>query len=568
MLPFRSPRVEPERPTTVGAVTFDGKAWVIACEPHVRVRLKRVFARVSKSQHDAVTLSDTLDNARELLWFMQRYPMLLDEKAGAYLNERAAAHVAREAMIARVVAPDYAPQAFTLAVPARTYQEVAAELLLKSGALLLADDVGVGKTCSAICALTDPRTRPALVVTLTHLPHQWQAELQKFAPHLRVHIITKGQTYELPPWDVLIVNYHKLAGWADVLAPQVRCVIFDEMQELRIRGSQKWHAARHVAEHADFACGLTATPVYNYGGEIFTVLDTLRPDCLGTMAEFGREWCGHELIGTKSSIDNPRALGRYLRSQGLMLRRTRAEVGRELPALTRIPHAIDCDLDALHAVEVSARELAEVIMAEDEEYRGEKLQAAQEFSMLLRQATGIAKAPYVAAFVRMLLEAGEPVVLFGWHRQVYETWRAKLREFSPAFYTGSESPKQKQEAKRRFCEGETDLFIISLRAGAGVDGLQHRCRTVVVGELDWSPGVHEQCIGRVYRDGQPDPVAAYFLIAEAGSDPVVADVLGLKRQQSEGIRDPDAEILEQLAVDPQHVKRLAAAYLAKKGRVT
>jgi SNF2 family DNA or RNA helicase len=106
---------------------------------------------------------------------------------------------------------------------------------------------------------------------------------------------------------------------------------------------------------------------------------------------------------------------------------------------------------------------------------------------------------------------------------------------------------------------------MSLRAGAGLDGLQSACRTVVFGELDWSPGVHEQCIGRVARDGQKDPVAAYFLIAEMGSDPVIADVLGVKTAQIEGIRDPDAALVEQ-QIDPDKVKRLAEAFLEQRAR--
>lgn len=74
----------------------------------------------------------------------------------------------------------------------------------------------------------------------------------------------------------------------------------------------------------------------------------------------------------------------------------------------------------------------------------------------------------------------------------------------------------------------------------------------------------EQCGGRIHRDGQEEPVTAYYLVADAGSDPIVADILGVKRSQIEGARDPDAEDLERLEVDPNHIKRLAEAYLAQR----
>lgn len=47
------------------------------------------------------------------------------------------------------------------------------------------------------------------------------------------------------------------------------------------------------------------------------------------------------------------------------------------------------------------------------------------------------------------------------------------------------------------CQGVA--VIMSLRSGAGVDGLQKHSRVAVFGERDWSPQVHEQCIGRIRR---------------------------------------------------------------------
>jgi hypothetical protein len=108
-------------------------------------------------------------------------------------------------------------------------------------------------------------------------------------------------------------------------------------------------------------------------------------------------------------------------------------------------------------------------------------------------------------------------------------------------------------------------MIMSLRSAPGVDGIQSVCRTVVHGELDWSPGVHEQCDARPHRDGQTDPVASYYLVADSGSDPVVADVLGLKRGQIEGLRDPGGALAERMAADGTHVRRLAEAYLRQRG---
>jgi hypothetical protein len=559
----------------------EGGGFRIRAEPHVMLKLKRVFPKIHKGTHGTVVLSDTEENAADLRWFLIRYPMELRD--AQRLHARADAFAVRSSAIEALLSGKIAPPALELALPPRPYQRLAAAIAMRAGGLLLADDVGLGKTVSAIAALAgDPngQTLPAAVVTLTHLPTQWRAELARFAPGLRVHIVTSTTPYDvrdaegrLP--DVLLLNYHKLAGWAEALAPWIRSVVFDEVQELRREGSAKYGAAKYVAAQAKLRMGLSATPIYNWGGEIWNVIDVLRPGALGSREEFLREWCLDD-GGGRPKIREPRAFGTHLRDAGLMLRRTRSDVGRELPALTKVPHHIDADVAALDRVDDAAAELCRRILELSRSSSGsphaarsargnERFAASERLSTMLRQATGIAKAPFVAEFVRLLVESGERVLLFGWHREVYSIWQSRLADLDPAIYTGTESESQKARERERFVAGKTPVMMMSLRAGAGLDGLQHICRTVVFGELDWSPGVHEQCVGRVHRDGQREPVLAYYLVAEHGADPTMADVLGLKKAQIDGLRDPHGALVEALEADGRHVQHLASAYLRQRG---
>ncbi len=553
----------------VGQIIHNPKhnAWEITCEPHVSMRLKRVFGKINVAGHGTHQLSNTLENARDLDWFLSRYPMQIAPEHRALLTARASAHVEQQGLIHKLLNNQASPKEFDLALPPRSYQSVAATLAMETGRLLLADDVGVGKTLSGICCLTDPARRPALVVTLTHLPLQWKSEIERFVPGMRVHIVKYGIPYDLTRErrqqvempDVLLINYHKLAGWAETLAKLVKTVIFDEVQELRRPDSNKYMAARFIAQHAQLRLGLSATPIYNFGAEFYSVLSVLAPGVVGSYDEFMREWC----VG--DSIKDPKAFGAYLREQGLMLRRTRADVGRELPGLNKIHHVIEADLNELDKVSKSCAELARLILSSSQKKRGEQFQASEEFTNRLRQATGIAKAPFVADFVRLLVASGEKVVLYGWHREVYSIWLDKLKDLHPVMYTGSESSQQKAKAKEVFVNGDAKVLIISLRAGAGLDGLQFACRTIVFGELDWSPGVLEQCIGRVNRDGQLEPVMAYYLVAEAGADPIMAEVLGLKRAQLQPVINPDASLVEKLERSGDHVRKLAENYLQQVG---
>jgi SNF2 family DNA or RNA helicase len=491
----------------------------------------------------------------------------MDIKPSGYFNKQADRHERNEKEVQEILAGHIPTEKFELSLPLRPYQQVAATLALKTGGLLIADEVGLGKTAASIGLFTDPRTLPAVVVTLTHLPWQWEREINRFAPDLKTHVIKQGAFYKIVTKkktfpDVVILNYHKLSKWAPYFKNHIRSVIFDEIQELR-RGtlSQKGAAAFFLAKFAAFRVGLSATPSYNYGGEMYSIIEAVKPGLLGTQAEFAREWLDWRGKGLK----DPKAFGYHLRDQGIMLRRTREDVCRELPSLTKIPHHIDFDFDALDSLSSSADELA-LTIARSKDYlkQTEKFGTEREFEQVLRQLTGIGKAPYVAEFVRLLLETGEQVVLYGWHREVYSIWLDRLAEYEPAMYTGSETPTRKNREFERFITKETPLLIISLRSGAGLDGLQHHCRTVVIGELDWSPAVHDQCIGRVHRDGQLDPVKAYFLLSNGGSDPFIASILGIKKTQIEGVKDPDGAVLPNYDLAGVNIKGLAKAYLRQR----
>ena len=86
---------------------------------------------------------------------------------------------------------------FQLAKPPREYQRVGAAAVDIRGGLLLADDLGLGKTVTGMCPMTTPGNLPALVVYPAALPNHWPEKLAEFAPNLRVHHVRKGRPYPL-----------------------------------------------------------------------------------------------------------------------------------------------------------------------------------------------------------------------------------------------------------------------------------------------------------------------------------------------------------------------------------
>jgi hypothetical protein len=71
---------------------------------------------------------------------------------------------------------------------------------------------------------------------------------------------------------------------------------------------------------------------------------------------------------------------------------------------------------------------------------------------------------------------------------------------------------------------------------------------------------------RLDRDGQTVTPAIYYLTTDDGSDPVISEVLQLKRQQAEPIRDPSRPLFERVADTTDRVRLLAEAALKRAER--
>lgn len=530
--------------------------------PHVCIKLKSIFPKIPKTQISPFAFQNTTENCHDILWFIDRYPFDINETDLNSLKNGRKKHLATAQKLEEIFVPDYKPNPIQLkdGFTPREYQLKVADFDKLQKRFLLGDDIGLGKTLEAILTLFNKKKLPAIIVVQTHLPKQWKEDgIEKFT-NLKAHIIKGTRPYNLPTADVYIIKYSCLAGWVNIFETGFfKSAIFDEIQELRIIGSNKYAGGQALSNSVEYCIGCSATPVYNYGDEIFNVLDLIKPGCLGERYDFLREWAiPHGQNHWK--VTDPKALGSYLRDNYLFLRRTKKEVGRELPPLNTIVYTVGYDSAEVKKSEEIAKQLALKVVGGSFMERG---QAARELDAFMRHQTGVAKAKEVAAFVRIILESGEPVLLSGWHRDVYSIWLEELKEFNPVMYTGTESPTQKEKAKETFISGESKLFIISNRSGIGLDGLQYVCNTTVIGELDWSPQVHGQIIGRIERDGNKKQTTVYYPVCDFGSDPFIINLLGLKSSQAHGIVNPLEAIPDQFS-DESRIKAFAESFLNKK----
>jgi SWI/SNF-related matrix-associated actin-dependent regulator 1 of chromatin subfamily A len=160
----------------------------------------------------------------------------------------------------------------------------------------------------------------------------------------------------------------------------------------------------------------------------------------------------------------------------------------------------------------------------------------------VRQATAIAKIPYVIEHVRDAIESG-PVVLFAYHHAVIEKLVEEFGDRCVSF-TGRHSATERQGAVDAFQRQDGPPLFIGSIAAAGVGITLTRASHVIFAELDWVPGNMSQCEDRCHRIGQADSVIVQHLVLEGSLDSVMAHKLIQKQEVIDLALDESADVCE------------------------
>ena len=512
---------------------------------------------------DEAIIPDNAGSIAHLKWMIERYPL---EVVSATVWRRRAG---RQAAGGRASRKDEGEDGgdfhrLVLAKPGPQFsgkllkfQARGLDFLIKSsGNALLADEMGLGKTVQTLAYLaTEKRALPALIVApLVTLPN-WQREIGRFmrkkSRNGRVMadtppssaIVRGGKDGGIGRHDLYIINYEMLDRRADELAAAgIRTIVCDEVQNLRSKSTKKYAAVRKMSDlpTVEHRIGLSGTPIYNRGSEIWPIVDMLKPGLLGSFAEFCNYYCYVNDRGKAIVLERRRERLRRDLQKHVMLRRRKADVLDELKDKVRHKEYIDADTDYY------MRELGR-IWDKLESERGslsagrgtpnpEIHTAIQRAIQRERQAAGAAKVPHVVDFVGNAMEIEESVVVFCHHRSIHAMLCERLSQFSPVSIIGGQSDSARQDAIDAFQSGGTRLMVAGLRAGnVGIN--LNTSRYVVFAELDWSPAIHLQAEDRLHRIGQKNTVFAYYLIGNGTLDGHVANVLVDKGTEIDAIID-------------------------------
>ena len=454
------------------------------------------------------------------------------------------------------------------------------------GRVLLADEVGLGKTIEACLLLREyllrGLARRVLILVPTALVSQWREELwSKF--HLEFSVPPRTGTSNRPEYwqqnDRVLAALSFAKGRkraAAVAEAPWDLVIVDEAHHCKNRATQNWQLINALKRRHLFL--LTATPVQNNLLELYNLLTLLEPGHLKTETDFKRQYV------RRGNPRDPRNRERLRSLLGeVMVRNTRSLVQMDLPAryaqtILAQPHGDEAALYGLldaylrrrraplakvggihasgqgrdaaegqpAAVEDSddaappggnalpplgRRQLAALLLAAGS-HAGALAQSLEniagadpEARPLIDKARSIRRAAKDEKLVELLRQSrGEKVLVFATFRRTLEHLQALLTDegFRFVTYSGAESEAGKDAAVAAFRD-EVPVMLCSESGGEGRN-LQF-ANTLVNFDLPWNPMQIEQRVGRIHRIGQTRDVFIFNLCTAGSLEARILDLL-------------------------------------------
>ena len=214
-------------------------------------------------------------------------------EAGAWLRQLLEQLRAPEAIISTLPGKE-------LCATLRPYQETGVRWLrLLTGLGLgacLADDMGLGKTIQVLALLLllrKQKARPSLLVLPASLLANWKAEIERFAPSLRVRFLHPSfgplpsgpmAAEVLADTDAVLTTYGMAARQPWLESVNWTLLVLDEAQAIKNPGARQTRAVKRL--HAKARIALTGTPVENRLSDLWSLFDFLCPGLLGSFARF------------------------------------------------------------------------------------------------------------------------------------------------------------------------------------------------------------------------------------------------------------------------------------------
>lgn len=445
-----------------------------------------------------------------------------------------------------------------LRIPLYDYQLQGAIFLACRGRSILGDDMGLGKTPQTMAAIEllarERGIRRVLVVAPASVKYQWETEIRKFTER-SVQVIEglKEAREDLYDSDAFykLVNYEQVVRDLDLLnAWKPDVIVLDEAQRIKNWESKTSRAVKRLQSR--YAIVLTGTPLENKLEELYSIVQFVDDRRLGPAFEFLHE---HRVLDEQGSLTGYRNLDKIrAKLAPILLRRTRAEVLKQLPARTDSTVYVELaeGQRALYDEQRTTlvRLLQKAMLTELDRKRIlasiTNMRLICDSSYLYDRQTNVS--PKLEEFTEVL----DDLMSSGDHKAVvFSQWETMLHKTAEVLQTmgvgyallhGGMQGKERKAALEQFKQEGCRVFLSTDAGGVGLNLQQ--ADTIINLELPWNPAVLEQRIARVHRMGQQRPVRAIHFVTRGTIEDRVLKAIEAKRSLFGSVFDGDSDSVD------------------------
>ncbi|MEM7620235.1 MAG: DEAD/DEAH box helicase [Pseudomonadota bacterium] len=433
---------------------------------------------------------------------------------------------------------------------------------------VLADDMGLGKTLQVLSFILAEKMNgrlknPILTVAPTSVLPNWKAEIEKFAPSLKVLVWhgpeRKTKNGDITNCDIVLTTYPLLSrDKEDLLSQEYDIAILDEAQAIKNAKANVSQAACQLK--AECRIALTGTPVENNLGELWALFRFVNPGFLGDQTTF------RQTFRTPIEKHGNTSVQSYLsrKVKPFMLRRTKDQVALELPPKTEVIERIELetgqrdlyetirlmmDKKVRDAISVKGLNRSRIIVLDALlklrqvccDPRLLKLDAAKK----VKQS---AKLHRLLEILSEMVSEGRRILLFSQFTSMLSLIEKELNKKNIEFVKITGNTKDREKPVKHFQSGKVPLFLISLKAGG--TGLNLTAAdTVIHYDPWWNPAVENQATDRAYRIGQDKPVFVHKLIVSDGVEQAIQDLNKKKAALAEALFSENSSTRFELSED-------------------
>ncbi|MDR6525538.1 SNF2 family DNA or RNA helicase [Chryseobacterium rhizosphaerae] len=409
----------------------------------------------------------------------------------------------------------------------------------------LADDMGLGKTVQIIAFILSQREKRGhttnLIVVPTSLLFNWQEEISKFAPSIKVwlHYGAERQksTTHMSDYEVILTSYGMLLSDIKFLkAFQFNYVFLDESQTIKNPNSERYKSARLLQSRNRIV--LTGTPIENNTFDLYSQLSFACPGLLGSKQYFKDIYA----IPIDKFEFSKRAMELQQKIKPFILRRTKKQVAKELPEKTETVIYCEMNAEQRKIYDAYEKELREFIAANDEDDLNKnsmhvltgltRLRQICNSPILLKEGYSGEYAVKIEILMEQILGKSKDhkILVFSQFVGMLDLIKTELerRKISFEYLTGQ--TKDRGQKVHNFQNNEdVRVFLISLKAG-GVGLNLTQADYIYLVDPWWNPAAENQAIDRSYRIGQTKNVIAVRMIC---SNTVEEKILSLQKKKNQ-----------------------------------